>query len=127
MRSRPILRLLVCAMTVLCPVFCLHAAAHAAEHAADAAFDGCHGHANSGQPHHHHAPDGEPVPVREHACICSAAAPGASATQIPSLEMSGAILAQALLLEQRLGRAVSPLVDFDASPGLADSCLPLLV
>lgn len=129
MCSRPIVSLFVCAMVFLCPAFCLaESAAHAAEHTSGAPENHPHEHSNPATPHHHHSPDGEPLPATPHMCICTSAAPSGSVTQVPALELCGGIFAQAQLVEWRseivVGAAVEIVAPLDHIPL---PCTPLLI
>lgn len=128
MRSRPILSLLVCALTLLCPALCLaETAVHAAEHEPGAS-DGQHEHPGNGVPHHHHLPSGEPAPVAAHSCICNAGARTGASMQIPAPEANAAIFAQPDLVDCRTDRAgFAPVALGDPPDCTVPPCPPLLI
>jgi hypothetical protein len=133
MPSRP-LSILVCLMTVLCPVFCtaelaLHAHGSDGNEVTTCGSGERHTHDHGGRPHHQHDSNGDPIPHANHVCICATGAPPGPAVQIPPLEPAGMVVAQELPVfaaefSQRLVRFASGPPDDRAAP---DWNIPLLI
>lgn len=85
--------ILVCAMTVLCPVLCMaELSAHQEAHdETPNASPPTHAHEGGDRPHHQHEPNGDPVPHGEHTCLCVGSTTPGSVLQVPSLEPAGVI------------------------------------
>ncbi len=83
----------VCAMTLLCPVWCMAGvSAHCEEHDVDVAVRtaapcGENGH----RPHHEHDPSSDSDPHGDHTCLCTGGTPPGAALQIPALEPAAII------------------------------------
>src|SRR5262245_49793174 len=92
------LSILVCAMTVLCPVFCtVELATHShSSHGEDltACSAGQRLHHEGSRPQHRHESKGEPVPHSAHVCICATGAPPGPVVQIPPLERTAVFVVQ---------------------------------
>lgn len=123
--------ILICAMPLLCPVWCMAGLlARCGEHdagvaAAKASACGGNGH----RPHHEHDPGGDPHSHREHTCLCTGGTPRGAAPQTPVLEPAAIIAADHASVAKRdatlllvLHSARGPT---DTSPGRR--CAPLLI
>jgi len=129
MGFRPLLGLLSCALTLLCPVFCLaDAGPRAPGSPAGCTGHDHHEHSSQSGPHHQHTPAGEPVPVSTHGCFCTTGAPTSASVQVPALEPSAAILSQALRLEGLVPGAAFALLEATVALGCpAPEGIPLLI
>ena len=99
MRSRWI-SILVCAMTVLCPVLCMaELSTHDDEHdrTANVSNNGI-SHGAGNRPHHQHDSNSDPKPHGEHTCLCTGSTTPGSVLQVPSLEPAGVFTADLALL-----------------------------
>ncbi len=87
--------ILVCAMPLLCPVWCMagllaRCGGHDAEVAVTkASACGENGH----RPHHEHDPGGDPDSHGEHTCLCTGGTPPGATRQVPAPEPAAIIAA----------------------------------
>lgn len=92
--------LLVCVMTLLCPVWCVAelttCCSHSDAHASVATTHPCG--QNEHRPHHKHDPSGGPDSDShsEHTCFCTGGAPPSTALQVPALEPAAVITSDEL-------------------------------
>ena len=123
--------MLVCAMTLLCPVWCMaDSSAHCDAPNKHVAGETEVVREESGhEPHHEHDPGGDPNPHGTHTCVCTGGTQPGAALRIPALQPTAIFTAVDLIIANLDKTFLPALLDAwgpkDTSFGLR--CAPLLI